>query len=510
MDNFQIFIMLMAIAIILVGIAQKIKVPYPLALVLGGALLGFLPGLSSIYIEPDLLLALVLPPLLHYSAIWISFRDFKKNIKDIFSLALGLVFVSTLVVGMFFKWLFPEAPWALAFTFGAIISPPDAVSATTILKRFNIGSDLMTVLEGEALINDAFALLIYKMSVVALFTGAFSLADASIEFAKIAVGGILLGVVFGYFIQIFVRQFLPAIVAVMLSFTLPYIVYIVAMSLEVSGVLAVVAFGLITSWFLTKHYDSYRRMLSVPTWGIFIILLNCFVFILIGLQLKSITAEFSLAEISRFTGYALAITAIMILIRLLWVMIKPTFCFFKTCDQSHIRNLDERTILAWSGMRGIISLACALALPLTIAGRDVVIFITFEVILLTLIIPSLTLPLLLKWLKIHPRLDANTSNIRKHLIKIAETEIESLLHLTEEERIFLKNYIKTHHRALEISATAEKSHAILDLARRKLLQSQRDSLIKFWEQGQIDDTLVKTLELELDLEEQLSVRADLH
>lgn len=511
MDNFQLFIVLMAVAFLLVGVAQKFKFPYPIALVLGGALLGFMPGVSAISFDPNLLLVVVLPPLLHFSAVWISFRDFKKYKNDIFSLALGLVIATTLVVGVVFKWLFPDAPWALAFTFGAIISPPDAVSATTVLKRFNISTSLMSVLEGESLINDAVALVIYKLSVAALLTGSFSLTEASIEFVQISIGGIAVGAVVGYALQQFVRRFLTPVVAVMFSLILPYIVYILATALGVSGVLAVVTSGLITSCFLVRHYDSFRRVLAVSTWSIFIILLNCFVFILIGLQLKEISERLGPEEMYKYSGYALLFTAIMFLIRLLWVTAKHAYCFIRACEASYAEYLREGAILSWCGMRGIISLACAIALPLNLEGRDVVIFITFEVILLTLVVPGFTLPILLKWLKLHERVEAiSVSHIRKQLLDAAEREIMKLLHLNNEEREFLRNYINTRYHAHEISTSKKEDHARLEEARRKLLQAERNHLLKLWEQGEIDDTLLKHLEIELDLEEHLTVRAEIH
>src|ERR1700722_1097977 len=180
MENLEIIFFLLLSAVLLVGIAQKINVPYPLVLILGGAAISFIPGTDNIYFNPNLVLMIFLPPILYYAAFGISFREFQGNWQNIFSLALGLVALSTLVIGVIFKWIFPQFPWALAFAFGAIVSPPDAIAVTSILKRFDINSRLITLLEGESLINDASAIVIYKMTIVALLTGSLSLSEGSL------------------------------------------------------------------------------------------------------------------------------------------------------------------------------------------------------------------------------------------------------------------------------------------------------------------------------------------
>lgn len=185
MHSFPIIILLMSVAILLVGVAEKMRIPYPIVLILGGAILGFIPYLKDISFNPNLILIVVLPPILYIGAFQIPFHEFKQNAREIFSLALGLVVVTTFVVGIVFKWFFPQLPWALAFAFGALISPPDAITATTILKRFAISSRLQTILEGESLINDAFALVIYRLAIAALLTGMFSWGKRALNFSKL-------------------------------------------------------------------------------------------------------------------------------------------------------------------------------------------------------------------------------------------------------------------------------------------------------------------------------------
>ena len=262
MDNLPTIFFLLFSAILVVGGAQKFHLPYPIALVIGGAALGFIPGLHTIDFNPHVLLTLILPPILYYAAFGIAFREFQKNWRAIFSLALGLVVATTCIVGLIFKWMFPAYSWALAFTFGAIIAPPDAIAATTILRRFNISSRLITLLEGESLVNDAAALILYKLALTALFSGTFSLVEGGIEFVQIVCGGIIVGFILGILFQFFSKCYLEPTLGVVFSFIIPYITYIVANALEVSGVLAVVVNGLVGARVLIKHHSSLRRVLG--------------------------------------------------------------------------------------------------------------------------------------------------------------------------------------------------------------------------------------------------------
>lgn len=509
-------------AAILVGLAQKIRIPYPLVLILGGAAIGFLPIQHSINYDPNLILVIVLPPILYYAAFGISIREFKHNLGSILSLALGLVAFTTLVIGVIFKWLFPEFPWALAFTFGAIISPPDAIAATTILKRFSISNRLLTVLEGESLINDATALVLYKLAVVALLSGAFSFAEASMYFVKIAVGGVAIGALLGYLTQRFSQRYLEPVVGVVFSFTIPYITYILADSIGVSGVLAVVVNGLMGSQILLRHQSSLRRILGYATWDIFIILMTCFVFILIGLQLRSLTSVMTKEEMLLYTGYAFLITIVMIVVRMIWVYAKSSFAYLKAFNDPknyvHCQHiLHEAALLGWSGMRGIVSLTAALALPYNLSngmplpGRNEVIFITFVVILLTLLIPGLTLSYLTKLLNIphqskHPELMKARKKLTKAVHEIIHRLYDSQM-ITADEFHFFKTY---HHLELHVvAADTETKFENLEAIRRLIIQEKRKKLFEIWESSEIDDKLLAQLEQELDLEETHMTRAEL-
>lgn len=518
MHNFELIVLLMAAAILLVAAAQEMEIPYPIALVIGGAAIGFTPGVQLVEIDPNLILIAVVPPILYYGAFWIPLREFKKYFPHIFSLALGLVIATTVVLALLFKWLFPTTPWPLAFAFGAILSPPDAVAAISVLKRFTISPRLMTVLEGESLVNDATALVLYRFALAALVAGSFSWADASVEFVKITIGGIMVGLGFGLLLNYFSIKILSPVLGVIFSLVVPYITYFIADWLRLSGVLAVVANGLIVSRIFVKHYSSARRLLGVTIWDIFIVLLNCFVFILIGLQLAAISQRMTRDEMFLYTGYGILVTTVMIAVRMLWVYLEHGFLnTLSAKGRSHRKQfLKESAILGWSGMRGIISLTAVLTIPQTLphngvlVGRDVVIFITFIAILLTLLIPGLTLPYLINWLRLkYPHNKNHLTDKRKQLLDTAEKEINFLEELDESQRAFLLNYFKTRHYLVQISSSMEQQQGKLELARRKILNSQRNTLLKMWEHKEIDDRLLKALELELDLEEALSMKVEI-
>lgn len=524
MESFETFILLMFAAAILVGIAQKIKVSYPICLVLAGVAIGFTPLQETTRFDPNLILVIVLPPILYYAAFGISFREFKYNLKEILSLALGLVIFNTMVIGILFKWIFPEYPWALAFTFGAIVSPPDAVAAATILKRFSISSRLLTILEGESLINDASALVLYKMTVVALLSGVFSFTEASMEFIKTVSGGIGVGFVLGYIIQSFSQLYLHPAVGTVLSFTIPYITFILANSLGVSGVLAVVVNGLVGSQLILRHPSSLRRILGFASWDIFIVLMNCFIFILIGLQLRTLTNSMTVKEIILYTSYAFLIVFAMVAIRTIWVYVANSIAYFKALNKPNAsakcqQILRESAIISWSGMRGIVSLTAALALPYTLPngtsleGRNEVIVITFIVILLTLLIPGLTLSSLTKWLEMDQEKEIHDLFfIRKELTKVAK---QTLDHLKQLNRINDKqlNYLSTHFNLklhlIEVTSSDKKELKKLESLRTLVIQEQRKKLLEIWEHLEIDDKLLYELEAELDFEEIRIARAEL-
>lgn len=513
MTEVNSFVLLMFIAVLLVGVAQKIQIPYPIALVLGGTVFGFIPGITPFQFDPHLLLVIVLPPILFYASYSLSFKEFILYFRDIVSVAVGLVAATTLLVAILFKWLFPDLSWGLAFAFGSLISPPDAVAAISILKRFSISSRLRTILEGESLVNDATALVFYRFAVLAILTGSFSIKSASIQFIYVVSGGIIIGVILGYLLNKISSYLSPAL-SVVCSFIIPYFIYCVADALESSGVLAVVSAGLVGARMLIIQFTPLSRVLGWASWDILIILLNCFIFILIGLEFRQIIEKMTFQDIWLYAWYGALITLAIVLMRYAWIYARRGLWHYRIrkdpalVKQSKVYLL-HATISGWTGMRGIVSLTAALALPFTLPngenleGRDIVLFLTFEIIFLTLVIPGLTLPWIIKWLKIQQtHSHDNLLKTRKILQTVAKNEIQklhALKDLNDDDRDLLNLYFCSRHRIMEIFSISEE-HKI-EKARHQILQKQREHLMEMWIQNKVDDTLMSHLERELDIEE---------
>jgi monovalent cation/hydrogen antiporter len=514
MDIFQTLVMLMLVALLLVGIAQKLNIPYPILLVLEGIGMGFIPGLKEILFDSYLMLTVVLPPILFHAAYNISFREFKHHLSEIFSLALGLVFATTLIIGLLFKYLFPDLPWALAFAFGAIVSPSDAATATAVLQKFTAQKHLKSVLEGESLVNDASGLVLYRLAVVALLTGSFSLTGATMEFSLTVIGGIFVGLVVGVFGNLLSSRFFDSVLAVVFSFILPYIAYGLADASNVSGVLAVVTAGLVGSRLLVTHFSSLTRILARNSWNIAIILLNCFIFVLIGSQLHLIVKQMTATQIIAYFGYSVIFTLVMIIIRLGWVYFNRLINYYlhtKDYNTGAKKKLyfKQATIVGWAGMRGIVSLIASLALPIylpngePLPGRNIVIFMTFVVICLTIVIPGLSLSKLIQWL--HLPDEKNTEALiaaRQQLIQAAEEEIHHLhtvKKIDAEEEAFLLNYFQSRHHMLEISSAHSNKMKITETARQQVLKRQHHYLMHVWDRQEIDDYIFNLLERELDI-----------
>jgi CPA1 family monovalent cation:H+ antiporter len=286
MELLQLVVFLLLCAVALGWVARRFNFPYPIALVIGGGALSFVPRLPQFPFDPQFILVLVLPPILYQAALLTSWRDFKANIRPIGLLAIGLVIVTTLAVGTTLKLLIPECPWGAAFVFGAIVSPPDAVAATAILSRLKIPRRVVVVLEGESLVNDASGLVLYKFAVAAVMTGAFSLIEASAEFVGVAAGGIVVGVLLARLFIAVHRRLGDVFIEVLTTLAVPYVAYIVAESLHVSGVLAVVTAGLVRGRYAPVIVSAEMRIIARSVWNMLVFLLNSLIFMLIGIQLS--------------------------------------------------------------------------------------------------------------------------------------------------------------------------------------------------------------------------------
>lgn len=512
----EVVLMLLLCAVALGWIARHFKFPYPIALVIGGALLGFVPRLPQFPFDPQLILVLVLPPILYQAALLTSWTDFKANIRPIGLLAIGLVIATTLAVGVALKLLVPDVPWAVAFVLGAIVSPPDAVAATTILSRLNIPRRIVTVLEGESLVNDASGLVIYKFAVAAVLTGAFSLADASLQFVGVAFGGIAVGILLAFVFIAIHRRLGDPFIEVLTSLIVPYIAYVAAESVHVSGVLAVVAAGLVRGRYSPEIVSAEMRIIARPVWNLFVFMLNSLVFMLIGIQMSDVLAALARYSVAELMVWGLAVSAVAILVRFAWVYpvaYLPRWLSGSLHENEPQLRKRELAIISWCGMRGIVSLAAALALPATLPGgepfphRDLVIFLTFFVIAVTLVGQGLSLPSLIRRLKVGSDWSMQTEQqrVRGAMSAAALAAIDDMmrnegapgewadrLRLEMADRITL-----AAPEGLEVTPRSDLEARL----RHAALLAERAELIRLWRDNEISDEVMHHLEEILDYQE---------
>ncbi len=520
----EIIIGLLLIVSLLAVLAEKIRIAYPIFLVIAGLGIGFIPGVPKITLDPDLVLLFFLPPLLYVAALNTSWRDFRRNIQPISLLAIGLVLFSTTAVAVFAKHYIEGMSWAAAFVLGAIISPPDAVAATAICKRMNVPRRVVTVLEGESLVNDATGLTAYRFAVAAVVSGVFSLFDASMQFIFVAVGGILVGYFFGWSLA-YIRKKLdinPTIGTIM-SLLTPFTSYIPAELLGVSGVLSVVTTGLYLTRRSSLILSSATRLQTVAVWQTVVFLMNGVIFILIGLQFPHIIESLTAHDIYVLLAYAAAISIVTIVVRIVWVFALAyirRWISKKTRENDPMPPKSHLFILGWTGMRGIVSLAAALALPVTIQDgspfphRDIIIFITFAVIFATLVLQGLSMPLLIKLLRIKGSDEEIKEEMeaRVKMTAAALKHLESLIkkrpELKESPRIsHLRNeYNERLNHYSFLSDTREETECLLQHndfmnIHKSLLKVEKDELIKLRDKEIINDEILRKIQLDIDLEE---------
>ena len=512
----ELILLLLLFAVALGWVARHFKFPYPIALVIGGLALGLIPRLPQIPFDPQLILVLVLPPILYQAALLTSWSDFKANIRPIGLLAIGLVIATTLAVGAALKLMVPEVPWAVAFVLGAIVSPPDAVAATAILSRLNIPRRIVTILEGESLVNDASGLVIYKFAIAAAMTGAFSLAEASLQFVGVALGGIVIGIMFAFaFIAIHKRLGDPFI-EVLTSLTIPYVTYIVAESLHVSGVLGVVAAGLVRGRYSPDIVSAEMRILARAVWSILVFMLNSLIFILIGIQMSDVVEKLNMYTLGHLLWLGLVVSTVAIAVRFAWVYpvaYLPRWLSGSLRESESRLRKRELGIISWCGMRGIVSIAAALALPVVLPNgkpfpqRELVIFITFFVIALTLVGQGLSLPPLIRKLKVGSDWDLHKEQqrVRAAMSTVALSAIDALMvgeNAPREWADRLRAEITDRIMLAAPDGVAMTPRTELEMRlRHAAIMAERRELIRLWRENEISDEVMHHLEEILDYQE---------
>lgn len=400
MSQLEPVIFLLALLVGLSAVAPRLRLPYPVLLVAAGGLVALLP-LPAVVLSPDVVFLLFLPPLLYEASFNMSWHDFVAYRREISLLAVGLVLATTTAVAAIAHCFIPGFSWPLGFVLGAIVAPPDAVAATSVTQGLGLPKKITAVLAGESLVNDASALIAYRYAVAAVVSGTFAFWDAAGQFFVVAGGGAVVGLALGWAVAAVQRRLATPTLATAVTLLVPYVAYLLAERLGVSGVLAVVFMGLVISRRSHEIYDNRARLQNSSFWQVFGFLLNGLVFILIGLQLRTVFTGLGPHAWLPTVGYGLLISVVAVAIRLGWVFpvaFLTAFIHGWRRREAAPVPLPALFITSWAGMRGVVSLATALALPLAVAGgqpfplRNVVLCVTFVVILFTLVVQGLTLP----------------------------------------------------------------------------------------------------------------------
>jgi monovalent cation/hydrogen antiporter len=502
-------------------VAYHSRVPYPILLVVGGAAIGFLPGVPDVELNPDVVLILVLPPLLYAAAFFSSLRELRDNLREISLLAIGLVIFTMTGVAAVAHEVVDGMSWEAAFVLGAVVSPTDPVAATAIASRVGAPRRYVTIVEGESLVNDATALVAYKFAVAAVVTGSFSLSEAGGRFVLNAIAGIAIGIAIGYLVARLRKAVDDAPTEITISLITPYFAYLPAEALGVSAVLAAVTTGIYMGWRSPELITPATRIQSFSVWEILVFVLNAVLFVLVGLQLPTVLDGIGGMSTRSIVVDAAAVSLAVIVIRFLWVF--PTTYVPRWLS----RRVRERrgpitwhfpAIVAWTGMRGAVSLAAALAIPQTIDGggafpqRDLIVFLTYAVILVTLLLQGLTLPGVIKVLGVEEdgNLEQRESKARILAARAALDRIEEL-----REQDWVRDDTADRMRGMydfrirrfsarfddeDDGAIDEQSYAYQRL-RRKVLEAERAEIIRLRNVGKINDEIMRRIERDLDLED---------
>lgn len=512
MTSIEVVLALIVLATVLAGLARRLRLPEPIVLVVAGIAVGLVPGLPEIELEPELVFLLFLPPILYGAGYLTSIRDFRANLRPILLLSVGLVIFTTIVVAAALKALVPELPWAAAFAFGAIVSPPDAVAATAVLRRLGVPRRIVTILEGESLVNDATALVALRTALVAL-GGTFSVVNAGGDLLVVGIGGILVGAVVARIAGWIMTRIQDADLAIVFSLIVPAMAYIPAEALHVSGVLSVVVAGIWAGRIAAVSMTSAQRIEGVAAWNVVLFLIHGFVFILIGLQLPVILADLD-ASPAQLLALSVAVSLVVIAARFVWVF--PA-TYLPRLLSSRIREKDPSpkpkyvTIISWAGMRGVVSLAAALALPLDFPARSLIQFLTFAVIFATLVVQGLTLPLLIRALGVRAD-DADAEEERQARVLAAQAAVDRIDRLATEypDHLELIDHLRETyaHRMEHIDPEdgtpldeAEAELLVHRQMRRAVIDAERDAVIRMRDRGELSDEVMRRIERDLDLEE---------
>lgn len=514
-DTFELVLLLLSLVLALHWLALKLRFPPSAVLLIGGAALAFMPGLPEVSLDPELALVLFLPPMLIQGAFRAPLARMRRQLPGILSLAIGAVIFTTLIVGLVTRWLVPDLPWAACFALGAIVSPPDAVSAQAVLKGVHLPRRLNTLLEGESLLNDATGLILFRFAVAATLSGTFSASSAIAEFLIVALGGALVGLAVGAAWLLTVRYLRDQMLMICLTSILCWVAYLSGEALHVSGVIATVTAGLLQGWFQHSVLPADVRLQGASTARTFNFLLEALVFILIGFSLSDV--------IERLGGFG-AIPASMIITvigvifavtiaRFIWVF--GCEAMLATLQRAGVRWANpmgwrQATVLCWAGMRGVVTLAIPLTLPFNMPGRDLMLVCAFGVIFATVIVQGSSLGWLIRKVRPEdrePPAPMGMAAAEAAVERARRDTVQGLAKGAEDSELYTEMLRRFHERQEFFDRYTENSEAEMVKVRARIdvmLKAQaaaRAELIRLQRAGQIEDDLMRELERDLDIEE---------
>jgi CPA1 family monovalent cation:H+ antiporter len=497
----------------LLALAPTLRVPLPILLVLGGVVMGFVPGLPHVSLPPEVVLVAVLPPLLYSGAFFTSLRDLRANRRPISLLAFGLVGATMATVALVVhEWI--GLPWAVAFTLGAIVSPTDALAATEIAARLGAPRRVVSIIEGESLVNDGTALVLYKAALGAATGATFSLLDTGGRVVLNVLGGIAIGLGVGWLVRQVRRRLDEPPVEVAIAVLSGYLAYLPADAAGVSGVLAAVTIGVYMGWYTPELTTERTRLSGDAFWEVLVFLVNALLFVLVGLQLRRIVHALSGTSTTRIVEYAGLVSVVVILTRIVWV---PVFTYVPRLLLRRVREHDPYppwqapVVISWAGIRGAVSLVAALALPNDFPDRSLIVFLTFSVIVATLVLQGLTLPSLIGLLGVSDDGGAEREEAKAR-IRAAEAALERLEELVSDgavrpetaERLrgalrFRRDRFRARFDDEDDGAIEEQSLAYQRVM-RDLLAAEQAALLALRNDRVIDDNVAQRVQRDLDLE----------
>lgn len=518
-----VLLVLLLFVVIFAALARKLQTPYPIVLVIAGLLLSFIPGISTIALNPDVIFLAVLPPLL-YSAAWLtSWRDFKYNLVTIFLLAFGLVGFTVLGVAETTHWVFAGFDWRLGFVLGAVVATTDAIAATSIAKRLGLPKRIVDVLEGESLVNDATGLLALEFAIAMVVNRQTpTVTSGALRLVYLIMVGIMIGLIIGLVVEWFEHRIDDAPIEIVVSILTPYAVYLAAESAHASGVLAVVACGLYLSRQSSQFLSASVRLRAWAVWDSLTFAINGLVFVLIGLQLPYVLAGIREYSLGQLLLYGALFSAIVIFLRLLWMYPGAYLSYVirrRILQQNNsLPSGKQIFVVGWTGMRGVVALAAAIALPETLVDgsafpqRNLIVFLTFSVILVTLVLQGLTLPPLIRALGLagaeHDHSEEEearrivTSTALAHLEEARGKDLPDFAAVYDDiARRYtrrLASLSKENSDDDDMSAREiERYRAVLG----ELLRVERKAAVRLRNEGRINDEVLRKIENELDLSE---------